>query len=86
MPYALFYVDLVCVDVFQLGLPLSCLCTVPCNVTHMDMNVLQKLVEDDASSGKTPTIIIAYAGNCVDLCCTATLEIICSLVFGVNIY
>jgi len=29
----------------------------------MDVNVLQNLVEDDASSGKTPTIVIAYAGN-----------------------
>jgi len=50
---------------FQLGLPLSCLCTVPCTVTHMELNVLQKLIEDDISSGKTPTIVIAYAGNCL---------------------
>lgn len=35
----------------------------PCDVTHMDVNVLQKLVEDDVSSGKTPTIVVAYAGN-----------------------
>jgi len=41
---------------------MSCLCTVPCHITHMDVNVLQNLVEDDVSSGKTPTIVIAYAG------------------------
>jgi len=29
----------------------------------MNVSVLQKLVEDDMSSGKTPTIVIAYAGN-----------------------
>ena len=34
----------------------------PCHITHMDVNVLQNLVEDDVSSGKTPTIVIAYAG------------------------
>jgi len=29
----------------------------------MDVSVLQNLIEDDISSGKTPSIVIAYAGN-----------------------
>jgi len=29
----------------------------------MDVSVLQKLIEDDVSSGKTPTIVLAYAGQ-----------------------
>lgn len=47
----------------QLGLPLSCLCTVPCQMGVMDTVALQKLIEDDQSSGKTPVIVIAYAGT-----------------------
>jgi len=62
------------VFLFQLGLPLSCVCTVPCHMTHMDVTVLQKLIEDDVSSGKTPTIVFAYAGQSCQhgfmyLCC-----------------
>jgi hypothetical protein len=47
----------------QLGLPLSCLCTVPCDITRINIGALQKLIEDDTNSGKTPTIVIAYAGT-----------------------
>lgn len=61
----LFYVSNV---FFQLGLPLSCLCTVPSNTlpgsTHkMDIPTLEKLLEDDISAGKTPVLVVAYAGT-----------------------
>ncbi|XP_064633876.1 putative pyridoxal-dependent decarboxylase domain-containing protein 2 isoform X2 [Lineus longissimus] len=52
----------------QLGLPVSCLSTVPCNTVFgsqhkMDIAALEKLVQDDISSGKTPLLMIAYAGT-----------------------
>ncbi|KAG1682615.1 Pyridoxal-dependent decarboxylase domain-containing protein 1 [Nymphon striatum] len=53
---------------YQLGLPLSCISTVPCNTifgSHhkMDIAVLEKLVADDTQTGKVPLIIIGNAGT-----------------------
>ena len=64
----MFDTNLGCIGLFQLGLPLSCLCTVPCSTmsgsTHkMDISTLEKLVEDDVASGKTPVLVVAYAGT-----------------------
>ncbi|XP_064613537.1 pyridoxal-dependent decarboxylase domain-containing protein 1-like [Liolophura sinensis] len=52
----------------QLGLPLSCLCTVPCNTMFgatqkMDVAVLEKLIQDDIAAAKTPVLLVAYAGT-----------------------
>ncbi|XP_073795663.1 pyridoxal-dependent decarboxylase domain-containing protein 1 isoform X7 [Danio rerio] len=52
----------------QLGLPLSCLCVVPCNTMfgslhQMDVALLDKLVKDDRDSGKLPLLLIANAGT-----------------------
>jgi len=47
----------------QLGLPLSCVCTVPCVVGRMNVDSLHKLMEDDISSGKVPVLVISFAGT-----------------------
>ncbi|ESO89261.1 hypothetical protein LOTGIDRAFT_52276, partial [Lottia gigantea] len=52
----------------QLGLPLSCICTVPCNTmfggtSKMDVSMLEKLIQDDISAAKKPTLLIGYAGT-----------------------
>ncbi|XP_073695403.1 pyridoxal-dependent decarboxylase domain-containing protein 1 isoform X3 [Garra rufa] len=52
----------------QLGLPLSCLCIVPCNTMfgslhQMDVALLDKLIRDDSESGKAPLLLIANAGT-----------------------
>ena len=46
---------------------------VPCHVSRMDVIALHKLIEDDASSGKTPVIVIAQAGINVILCSSCIL-------------
>ncbi|KPP63131.1 pyridoxal-dependent decarboxylase domain-containing protein 1-like [Scleropages formosus] len=53
----------------QLGLPLSCLCSVPCNTMfgsqhQMDVALLDRLIKDDVDSGKLPLLLIANAGQC----------------------
>ncbi|MGH0130131.1 UNVERIFIED_CONTAM: hypothetical protein FKN15_041182 [Acipenser sinensis] len=52
----------------QLGLPLSSLCTVPCNTMfgsqhQMDVALLDRLIKDDMDSGKLPLLLIANAGT-----------------------
>ncbi|XP_068580876.1 pyridoxal-dependent decarboxylase domain-containing protein 1 isoform X3 [Cebidichthys violaceus] len=52
----------------QLGLPLSSLCTVPCNTIfgsqhQMDVALLDKLIKEDVESGKLPLLLIANAGT-----------------------
>ncbi|XP_033100216.1 putative pyridoxal-dependent decarboxylase domain-containing protein 2 [Anneissia japonica] len=52
----------------QLGLPLSSLCTVPCNTvfgsTHtMDIASLERLIKDDDATSKTPLLVVANAGT-----------------------
>ncbi|XP_066930008.1 pyridoxal-dependent decarboxylase domain-containing protein 1-like [Clytia hemisphaerica] len=52
----------------QLGLPQSSVCSVPCNTMFgspftMDVSALERLLTDDVSCGKTPLILIAYAGT-----------------------
>ncbi|CAJ1075372.1 LOW QUALITY PROTEIN: pyridoxal-dependent decarboxylase domain-containing protein 1 [Xyrichtys novacula] len=52
----------------QLGLPLSSLCTVPCNTVfgsqhQMDIALLEKLIKEDVESGKLPLLLIANAGT-----------------------
>ncbi|XP_071965162.1 putative pyridoxal-dependent decarboxylase domain-containing protein 2 isoform X2 [Antedon mediterranea] len=52
----------------QLGLPLSSLCTVPCNTvfgsTHtMDIASLERLIKDDEATSKTPLLVVANAGT-----------------------
>ena len=52
----------------QLGLPLSCVCTVPCNTvfgasSKMDVAMLEKLIQDDLAAAKTPVALLAYAGT-----------------------
>ncbi|KAI1896042.1 hypothetical protein AGOR_G00090730 [Albula goreensis] len=52
----------------QLGLPLSSLCTVPCNTMfgsqhQMDVALLDRLIRDDIASGKLPLLLIANAGT-----------------------
>ncbi|XP_005110945.1 putative pyridoxal-dependent decarboxylase domain-containing protein 2 [Aplysia californica] len=52
----------------QLGLPLSCVCTVPCNTvfgasSKMDVAMLEKLIQDDIAAAKTPVLLVAYAGT-----------------------
>ncbi|XP_062263437.1 pyridoxal-dependent decarboxylase domain-containing protein 1 isoform X2 [Platichthys flesus] len=52
----------------QLGLPLSSLCTVPCNTVfgsqhQMDVALLDKLIKEDIDAGKLPLLLIANAGT-----------------------
>ncbi|KAJ7989638.1 hypothetical protein DPEC_G00306610 [Dallia pectoralis] len=52
----------------QLGLPLSSLCTVPCNTMfgsqhQMDVALLDKLIKEDMDTGKLPLLLIANAGT-----------------------
>ncbi|KAM4717961.1 pyridoxal-dependent decarboxylase domain-containing protein 1 isoform 2-T3 [Anableps anableps] len=52
----------------QLGLPLSSLCTVPCNTVfgsqhQMDVALLDKLIKEDIEAGKLPLLLIANAGT-----------------------
>ncbi|XP_077476167.1 pyridoxal-dependent decarboxylase domain-containing protein 1 [Stigmatopora argus] len=52
----------------QLGLPLSSLCTVPCNTLfgsqhQMDIALLENLIKEDLESGKLPLLLIANAGT-----------------------
>ncbi|XP_061159021.1 pyridoxal-dependent decarboxylase domain-containing protein 1 isoform X1 [Syngnathus typhle] len=52
----------------QLGLPLSNLCTVPCNTLfgsqhQMDIALLEKFIKEDLESGKLPLLLIANAGT-----------------------
>ncbi|XP_075686260.1 pyridoxal-dependent decarboxylase domain-containing protein 1 isoform X2 [Rhinoderma darwinii] len=52
----------------QLGLPLSCLCRVPCNTMfgsqhQMDVALLDRLLKDDIQSGKLPLLLVANAGT-----------------------
>ncbi|XP_028669932.1 pyridoxal-dependent decarboxylase domain-containing protein 1 isoform X1 [Erpetoichthys calabaricus] len=52
----------------QLGLPLSCLCTVPCNTMfgsqhQMDVALLDRLIKEDVDSGKLPLLLVANAGT-----------------------
>ncbi|KAM6913906.1 pyridoxal-dependent decarboxylase domain-containing protein 1 isoform 2-T3 [Lycodopsis pacificus] len=52
----------------QLGLPLSSLCTVPCNTIfgsqhQMDVALLDKLIKEDIETGKLPLLLIANAGT-----------------------
>ncbi|XP_053707517.1 pyridoxal-dependent decarboxylase domain-containing protein 1 isoform X1 [Synchiropus splendidus] len=52
----------------QLGLPLSSLCTVPCNTIfgsqhQMDVAMLDKLIKEDLETGKLPLLLIANAGT-----------------------
>ncbi|XP_067343581.1 pyridoxal-dependent decarboxylase domain-containing protein 1 isoform X2 [Channa argus] len=52
----------------QLGLPLSSLCTVPCNTIfgsqhQMDVALLDKLIREDLEVGKLPLLLIANAGT-----------------------
>uniref|UniRef100_A0A8C7QLL7 Pyridoxal-dependent decarboxylase domain-containing protein 1 n=1 Tax=Oncorhynchus mykiss TaxID=8022 RepID=A0A8C7QLL7_ONCMY len=52
----------------QLGLPLSSLCTVPCNTIfgsqhQMDIALLDKLIREDVETGKLPLLLIANAGT-----------------------
>ncbi|XP_059203951.1 pyridoxal-dependent decarboxylase domain-containing protein 1 [Centropristis striata] len=52
----------------QLGLPLSSLCTVPCNTVfgsqhQVDVALLDKLIKEDLEAGKLPLLLIANAGT-----------------------
>ncbi|XP_019362953.1 PREDICTED: pyridoxal-dependent decarboxylase domain-containing protein 1 isoform X2 [Gavialis gangeticus] len=52
----------------QLGLPLSCVCRVPCNTMfgsqhQMDVALLDRLIKDDIESGKLPLLLVANAGT-----------------------
>lgn len=52
----------------QLGLPLSCLSSVPCNTMlgseyKMDVSVLEKMILEDISAAKTPLLVVASAGT-----------------------
>lgn len=52
----------------ELGLPQSSMCSVPCNTMFgspftMDVAAFERLLTDDVSCGKTPLILIAYAGT-----------------------
>uniref|UniRef100_A0A8C7QLR6 Pyridoxal-dependent decarboxylase domain-containing protein 1 n=1 Tax=Oncorhynchus mykiss TaxID=8022 RepID=A0A8C7QLR6_ONCMY len=56
------------VCLFLLGLPLSSLCTVPCNTIfgsqhQMDIALLDKLIREDVETGKLPLLLIANAGT-----------------------
>ncbi|KAK7801393.1 hypothetical protein U0070_001180, partial [Myodes glareolus] len=52
----------------QLGLPLPCLCRVPCNTMfgsqhQMDIAFLEKLIKDDIERGRLPLLLVASAGS-----------------------
>ncbi|KAM9457863.1 pyridoxal-dependent decarboxylase domain-containing protein 1 isoform 2-T4 [Clarias gariepinus] len=52
----------------QLGLPLSSVCTVPCNTMfgsqhQMDVALLDKLIREDVDAGKIPLLLVANAGT-----------------------
>ncbi|KAM4698566.1 pyridoxal-dependent decarboxylase domain-containing protein 1 [Rhinophrynus dorsalis] len=52
----------------QLGLPVSCLCRVPCNTMfgsqhQMDVALLDRLIKDDVQNGKCPLLLVANAGT-----------------------
>uniref|UniRef100_A0A8C0FI31 Pyridoxal-dependent decarboxylase domain-containing protein 1 n=1 Tax=Bubo bubo TaxID=30461 RepID=A0A8C0FI31_BUBBB len=52
----------------QLGLPLSCMCRVPCNTMfgsqhQMDVALLDRVIKDDVESGKLPLLLVANAGT-----------------------
>ncbi|XP_047656985.1 pyridoxal-dependent decarboxylase domain-containing protein 1 isoform X2 [Tachysurus fulvidraco] len=52
----------------QLGLPLSSICTVPCNTMfgsqhQMDVALLDKLIKEDVEAGKLPLLLVANAGT-----------------------
>uniref|UniRef100_A0A8C5TJ69 Pyridoxal-dependent decarboxylase domain-containing protein 1 n=1 Tax=Malurus cyaneus samueli TaxID=2593467 RepID=A0A8C5TJ69_9PASS len=52
----------------QLGLPLSCVCRVPCNTMfgsqhQMDVALLDRLIKEDVESGKLPLLLVANAGT-----------------------
>ncbi|XP_052615528.1 pyridoxal-dependent decarboxylase domain-containing protein 1 isoform X1 [Peromyscus californicus insignis] len=52
----------------QLGLPLPCLCRVPCNTMfgsqhQMDIAFLEKLIKDDIERGRLPLLLVASAGT-----------------------
>ncbi|XP_037332134.2 pyridoxal-dependent decarboxylase domain-containing protein 1 isoform X2 [Pungitius pungitius] len=52
----------------QLGLPLSSLCTVPCNTVfgsqhQMDVAMLEKLIKEDIDGRKLPLLLVANAGT-----------------------
>ncbi|XP_060116608.1 pyridoxal-dependent decarboxylase domain-containing protein 1-like [Heteronotia binoei] len=52
----------------QLGLPLSCMCRVPCNTMfgsqhQMDVAFLDRLIKEDTESGKLPILLVANAGT-----------------------
>ncbi|XP_054848984.1 pyridoxal-dependent decarboxylase domain-containing protein 1 isoform X2 [Eublepharis macularius] len=52
----------------QLGLPLSCMCRVPCNTMfgsqhQMDVAFLDRLIKEDIESGKLPILLVANAGT-----------------------
>ncbi|XP_058270048.1 pyridoxal-dependent decarboxylase domain-containing protein 1 isoform X5 [Hemibagrus wyckioides] len=52
----------------QLGLPLSSICTVPCNTMfgsqhQMDVALLDKLIKEDIEAGKLPLLLVANAGT-----------------------
>ncbi|GAB1602349.1 pyridoxal-dependent decarboxylase domain-containing protein 1 isoform X2 [Argonauta hians] len=50
----------------QLGLPISCISTVPCNTisgAKMDVTIFEKLIKDDIAAAKTPVLLVSYAGT-----------------------
>ncbi|TSQ23946.1 Pyridoxal-dependent decarboxylase domain-containing protein 1 [Bagarius yarrelli] len=52
----------------QLGLPLSSVCTVPCNTMfgsqhQMDIALLDKLIKEDMEAGRLPLLLVANAGT-----------------------
>ncbi|XP_013415606.1 putative pyridoxal-dependent decarboxylase domain-containing protein 2 isoform X2 [Lingula anatina] len=52
----------------QLGLPSSCLSTIPCSIQpgcqhKMDTTALEQQVEDDVTSARTPLLVLGYAGT-----------------------
>ncbi|XP_048764504.2 putative pyridoxal-dependent decarboxylase domain-containing protein 2 isoform X2 [Ostrea edulis] len=52
----------------QLGLPLSSICNVPCSTetgttSIMDVQMLEKLIQDDIAAAKTPVLLVGFAGS-----------------------
>lgn len=52
----------------QLGLPLGCLATVPCNTVFgsqykMDIAALEKLIQEDVAAARRPLLMVANAGS-----------------------
>ncbi|XP_031567515.1 putative pyridoxal-dependent decarboxylase domain-containing protein 2 [Actinia tenebrosa] len=52
----------------QLGLPQSSICKVPCNTVFgsphtLDIAAFERLFNDDVACGKTPLLLVAYAGT-----------------------